>query len=381
MKGLSIIIPCRGVSQKRIGELLGILTKELTDIHDFEIIVVENGSELLREVNFERTSFHFLKAPNTAAARNYGVSKTLFETIVFIDSHVNFSQGALVGLIETKARNSAVVQTCAVQLEDSPGSLYVRMQRAAWEISCEDFNSLLPKRRVSFPTIDTAFMIIDKSTFLEVGGFNCAFKRCEDFELSTRLFDQGFRVASTQKIKVSKNSSHKTLLNFFQEQILGLFYRTMFFMSNDLQTPQSIRTLIWEDFSPLRSFVSQARSFKGIVFLFIQVLNLVLKGISSLILFILFLPRSARLLRRHSSPRDQACLTIWKVDHRYFFQRPLSEAKTIVGMKGAACYIFLTFPKLTSDLGVEAFLALINMSSLDKKSHDNILKNLERWVP
>lgn len=381
MKGLSIIIPCRGVPQYRIAALLESLRSELMGIHDFEIIVVENGSKLLRDVNLERVSFHSLKRPNTAGARNYGVSRSLFETILFIDSHVRFPSGALVQLLDIKERNSAVAQTCSVQLENGPKSLYVKLQRASWEVSYEGFNSLLPKSHVCFPTVDTAFLIIDKSSFLEVGGFNETFRRCEDFELSTRLFDHGLRVAGTQKIKVSKNSSHKTALDFISEQTLGQFYRAMFFMSNDLHAPYSVRTIFWEDINLFQSSLSQARSFKGIISLLVWVVILTVKGIFSIILFIFFLPKSAKLLRRHLVYRTQDIRYFWKVDDWYYCQRPLSDIKTIRGMKGAACYVFLTFPKLTQDSGIKTFLGLINMCSLDKKSHDNILKNLESWVP
>ena len=68
----------------------------LQDFKDIEIIIVDDGSEKSsREISFKyaknlKTSYYFTENQGPALARNFGVSKSVGEWILFFDSDISF---------------------------------------------------------------------------------------------------------------------------------------------------------------------------------------------------------------------------------------------------------------------------------------------------
>ncbi len=181
---VSIIIPTyneESVIDDCINSLL------VQSFRDFEIVIVDDGSSdgTLKLLSALKKDFKDLKLFSTdhkgaGSARNFGVSKSTGEILVFIDSDMTFDKNFLSNLINPIIKG----QTKGTWSKEEYVSNWDNVWSRCWSINqgWED-KKRHPK---NYPNIQPVFRALLRSEFLRVEGFEPGGYN-DDWSLSTKL--------------------------------------------------------------------------------------------------------------------------------------------------------------------------------------------------
>jgi glycosyltransferase involved in cell wall biosynthesis len=214
----SFVIPVLNGAKTLANTLFSI---EKQTCRDFEVIVVDNGSidetkkiaiKFKRKLKNVRYVFHPEKS--RSLARNKGAKLARGRYLAFVDADVALSPDWLDQARRYLERTP--LDALATRVEPQPESQNAlnlldsyRRELADWR-SRGTFLSVLFTRE-PYPLVNTAACVIDKKSFNEIGGFNPAFARHEDLELSFRFFWNGYSVGGTSdaraKVRFTANSA------------------------------------------------------------------------------------------------------------------------------------------------------------------------------
>jgi len=116
---ISIVIPCYNGSAL-IGETLGSILSQ--DLHNFEIIVVDDGSsdglkEKLQTFSDERIKYIHQDNQGVSAARNTGLSASMGEYVIFFDADDKMTPGFLEIRMNTLKQNNIIQFICGEVLK------------------------------------------------------------------------------------------------------------------------------------------------------------------------------------------------------------------------------------------------------------------------
>jgi GT2 family glycosyltransferase len=213
---LSVIIPTYN-RLEQLQKVLQGLEKQTWPRHDFEVLVVSDGSTDGTDAFLQSASCLQLRAlfqsnQGVAAARNLGIAEAAGEMILFLDDDVF----PMPDLIEEHLRSHnqhgdhAVVIGPMLAPPDYEPSPWVR-----WELEklAEQYSAMVsgnwdPTAR-QFYTGNTS---LARHHLVESGGFDPAFRRAEDVELAYRLDRRGLKF-------------------FFNPRAVGYHYATRSFTS------------------------------------------------------------------------------------------------------------------------------------------------------
>ena len=172
------------------------------DIGDFSVYVIENGkkSSKIEEIcrQFSKVNFIYTPIKGRSHARNFLLDKIQTPFVAYIDDDVELlSNWAHEGL---KSFTSKAIAACGGEIIKSGEKNWFLNFRAKLSLvkNRGHFNSLENSKGI--PTINTAACIFRVDALVKVGGFNLHYKRCEDTELSIRLFRAGYAVYSNKNM-------------------------------------------------------------------------------------------------------------------------------------------------------------------------------------
>lgn len=209
-KKISVIIPAHN-EEKYISKTLEYL--KTSSINSFEIIVVCDACEdKTREIASNYTNMVFnVDFRAGSKTRNFGVSKSSGDIVVFLDADTLVSPNYLEEIIKVIDNYD---YGCAKTLSEH-NCLFSKY--IAWST-----NNYYKKN------IGGNFFI-KKDVFMKIGGFNEGMKRGEDTDLGDRLKKEGFRKGFLEMCYIIpserryKNSGYLWLI--IETGISGLFYK------------------------------------------------------------------------------------------------------------------------------------------------------------
>ncbi|MGI4993406.1 glycosyltransferase family 2 protein [Halobacteriovorax sp. GFR7] len=178
---------------------------------NFELIVVDDGSsdnskDIVESFSDERIKYIFQQNRGVSAARNLGVIQSSGNYIAFLDSDDEWSENKLqrqLSLLEnTKLR---LCHTGEHWLRDGE---VVKQKKVHQKVGGDMFI-----RSLKNCVISPSSVLMERSLFEEMGGFNEDFIVCEDYDLwlkITSLYEIGF----LEEAFVIKHAGHDDQLSF-----------------------------------------------------------------------------------------------------------------------------------------------------------------------
>jgi len=219
---VSVIVPAYN-SAKYIGEALeSVFAQTFTS---YEVIVINDGSldtdELERELKRYPSNLRYIKQENrgAAAARNTGLHAATGEFVAFLDADDTWSPDFLEKqLALIKDTNADLVYADALLFGESPlaGRTFMEMHPSHGDVTAE--NLLLVK-----VTVLTSTVLARKERIVEVGLFDEALRRGQDFDLWLRLAKRGARFAYQREVL----ANHQIVESGLSGDIMSQLKRTL----------------------------------------------------------------------------------------------------------------------------------------------------------
>jgi len=169
---VSVIVTTKN-EEKNIGACLESVKKQSYPKDKREIIVVDNGSsDRTKEIAKGYTEKVFDKGPERSAQRNFGVSQSEGEYVIYLDADMIMSENVISACIEKIRKDKEII---ALHISEI--------------VMGEKFFSRVRRFERSFydGTAIDGVRFIKKSAFLEVGGFDESLTGPEDWDLDKKL--------------------------------------------------------------------------------------------------------------------------------------------------------------------------------------------------
>lgn len=209
-KDISIIIPCLNENLS-IGPVLISLMEELKDIgKSYEIIVVDNGStDGSQETSMLHGALVVTCLEKTVSSlRNYGVSISSGDLIVFIDADVLVQRGwgnELNACFDKIVKNKIITGSKCTCPQD------INYLLRSWYVSIGN------DRRNTH--IGTGHMFISLCSFNSIGGFNPELISGEDYEFCIRAKELDYLLFTNEKLKACHLGYPNNLKEFINREI------------------------------------------------------------------------------------------------------------------------------------------------------------------
>ena len=200
----SVIIPTKD-RQNILSKSLDCL-KQVPGIQDLDVIVI-NDSDIpvsIDSLNFPK-SLRVLKNPGkgVASARNFGVSNAVHEWLIFMDDDMMVRPDTFKKLETYYSDKNAVLNVNWVYTPsmmnlaaNNPFVRYLKKYRFDSMEGWSNDPNWNNEKVFEVPGVNSAFLLINKSAFLSIGGFDekFPFAGFEDHDLSERLKKSGVKM-------------------------------------------------------------------------------------------------------------------------------------------------------------------------------------------
>lgn len=160
------------------------------DYDDYEIIVVDDGSdsgnasEIIKSLHSEKIKYYYKVHEGISATRNYAIDKTNGRYIIWLADDDLLQPGALKIYADEIDNNPDVdLFYCKVNVINKNKETINHISPRDWYGKKDELLSALVVG-TPFPDVGCA---IKKTLYKQLGGYNTAFKRAEDYELWSRL--------------------------------------------------------------------------------------------------------------------------------------------------------------------------------------------------
>jgi glycosyltransferase involved in cell wall biosynthesis len=209
---VSVIIPARN-EEAMIGRCLSSLVGSCYPVDGFEVVLVDNGStdRTLEIAHTFSTQLRLtvLQHPgvNISTLRNLGVAAAQGEILAFLDADCS---------VPTNWIDNAILYM-ASESDGVIGGDYDIPEDSTW-VARVWFQEGYAPREGDATFVPSGNMLMRRSTFLRIGGFNENLKTSEDCELCFRAKAAGFTVRTIRKMAVTHWTTPQTLLKFYQKQ-------------------------------------------------------------------------------------------------------------------------------------------------------------------
>jgi glycosyltransferase involved in cell wall biosynthesis len=237
MINLSVIIPCKN-EERYIAICLDALLYQKIHNPTIEIILVDNGStdRTLEGLQKYISQISLLHVPDVhiSELRNHGVAHARGEWVAFIDADVEVANNWYSNLTQALDRmERADVDTSKIVI----GSTYTIPNNATW-IERVWFEQLLARDSESDRYINGGNLIVKKSFFSEISGFDSHYATGEDVKFCLDAKIHGGRIIKDKEIVAVHHGYPKTIKQFVaRERWHGLgmkHYFTRPWLSKDL---------------------------------------------------------------------------------------------------------------------------------------------------
>ena len=216
---VSVIIPAYNAAAF-IGETLDSVFAQTFE--NFEIIVVNDGSPDTAELElalerFPTEKIRYLKQTNqgAAAARNTGIRAARGEFVAFLDADDTWLPAFLEKQLDLLERTPAdVVWADALISGNTPfaGRTFMQVQPSFDEVTPENLLSVKV-------TVLTSTVVARRQPILDVGLFDVALRRGQDFELWLRLARRGCRFAYQEEVLAHRRIVESSLSGSVMSQL------------------------------------------------------------------------------------------------------------------------------------------------------------------
>lgn len=204
----TIVIPCFNEAE-HIGKCLSSLNNQNFPRNQFEIIVVDNGSEdasvEISQASADRTIVY--PDGKVGAVRNKGASEAKGQNLVFIDADCTMDNDWLNRALKLLGLNANTAFGGGCLLP--PDASWIEK---CWLLEGHEGNSL-PRELIG------CSIVLNRDLFEEIGGFNESMSSGEDSELSRRLKIAGNSVSLSRALNVVHWGNAKTQSAFIRRQI------------------------------------------------------------------------------------------------------------------------------------------------------------------
>lgn len=182
---VSFVIPVLN-GEKYIGRCLEAIQRQQFTGGEYEVIVLDNGStdrtlKIIRELGF---SCETVPKLHVGALRNYGVLKSQGTYIAFIDSDVEILSGWIINGLAAFEENGVVAAGCFPMVP--PNSTWVQK---AWDLHQRGRHLSASMKTIKW--LPSMNLIVKRSDFLGIKGFNEELQTAEDVDLCYRLRERG----------------------------------------------------------------------------------------------------------------------------------------------------------------------------------------------
>ncbi|MCG8049811.1 MAG: glycosyltransferase [Candidatus Thiodiazotropha endolucinida] len=204
---LSVVIPAYNETA-HLGNLIESIRQNLYDL-DLEIVVVDNGStddtaELARQAGVNLVT---IPKDSISKARNLGVASAAAEVIAFIDADVRLTREWAVAMKQryTEIRDQYLITGSRYMIPEEPSDLD------------KYWFEPLSEKEVTY--INGGNLILSKSSFDKIGGFDESLTTGEDFEFCVRARHRGAQIVIDRELQAIHDGFPKTLLQFCKREI------------------------------------------------------------------------------------------------------------------------------------------------------------------
>lgn len=208
-KELSFIIPTLN-EEAHIGGVLDSITENLQGRFQYEVVVVDNGSSDRTVANSLEKGANCFHAPgySISSLRNLGALEAKFDIFVFLDGDVYLGK-------DWGERIGPVIEKLYSQPHIITGSLYGISEENNW-IERIWFAPRTTLKEVNY--INGGHLIIHKSLFSKVEGFDPDLKTGEDYEFCARARKRGALIENNPELKVIHAGYPKSIKRFFARE-------------------------------------------------------------------------------------------------------------------------------------------------------------------
>lgn len=208
---------------ERIASLLNTLRTYLNE--ERELVIVDDGSvdntrEIITSLTYDVPNLVLHRIPNSgrSIARNVGANSARGEWIVFLDDDIEINPEFLSRheAIKEKFPDSWVTGTIRQKIENIPHADFLRFRsrldydRAQCRADTFDL--------IEVDSFSTQQLCVRTDLFRKVGGFHEGLRDCEDFELSVRVRDLGYKIFHDTK-NVVFHRDFSTFEKFIKRQL------------------------------------------------------------------------------------------------------------------------------------------------------------------
>jgi glycosyltransferase involved in cell wall biosynthesis len=206
---ISFVIPTFN-EEKHLGGVIDSIHNNMPDKAEYEIIVVDNGSTDHTVDIAKGKGAKVFDGPNLtiSALRNIGVSKIKYENIVFLDADVYLSDfwgKHIKNVIDQLEKEKPAITGSICGLGHNPMWL-----EKNW------YGVVLSRKKINY--INSGHLILKKSIFNKIGGFNEKLESAEDYEFCLRGKKIGIKIINNPKLRVHHDGYPKTLRAFFYRE-------------------------------------------------------------------------------------------------------------------------------------------------------------------
>ncbi|WP_083223274.1 glycosyltransferase [Candidatus Thiodiazotropha endoloripes] len=204
---LSVVIPAYNETA-HLGNLIESIRHNLYDL-DLEIIVVDNGSTDDTAELAQQAGTHLVKIPkdSISKARNIGAATAAAEVIAFIDADVRLTRSWAVTMKQRypEIRDHYMITGSRYMIPENPSNLD------------KYWFEPLSEKEVTY--INGGNLILSKTSFDKIGGFDEALSTGEDFEFCVRGRNRGAQINIDRELQSIHDGFPKTLLQFCKREI------------------------------------------------------------------------------------------------------------------------------------------------------------------
>lgn len=206
---ISFVIPALN-EEYHIGNVIKAIKAYTPPRIFFEIIVVDNGSTDGTVEIAKKEEAHVYQKPKLTigALRNYGVSKASHEIIVFLDADVYLRpkwKSHIGATVESLRQDEQIITGSICGLREDPSLV----EKCWW-------GPRLNRKHIFY--INSGHMIMTKSFFHRLGGFDEKLKSGEDPELCFRAKTKGARIVNNPKLAVIHAGYPRSLKDFYHRE-------------------------------------------------------------------------------------------------------------------------------------------------------------------
>lgn len=208
-KELSFIIPAFN-EEYHLGGVLDSIRENAGEHVQYEIIVVDNGSRDRTVEIAEKKGDLCLHAPGCtiSSLRNLGALEANADIFVFLDADVYLGK-------DWSRHIRAVMDKVLSEPHIITGSIYGISEENNW-IEMVWFAPRTTRKEINY--INGGHLIIHKSLFSRVGGFDRELETGEDYDICARARKMGARIENDPELKVVHAGYPKNIRGFFARE-------------------------------------------------------------------------------------------------------------------------------------------------------------------